>query len=1082
VLQWTKDTKYKHITALISFVVASITYMLTVAPTVSFWDCGEFIACAHTLGIPHPPGTPFFVIFARVVILALPFVEEVAKRVNYISVFTSAGTVYIIHLFIWDILSKIWNKELSVTETTKYHIARIAGAFAGAFLLTFSDTFWFNAVEAEVYGLAMFMVALISWLALKWTESPDTPKGDRLLIMICYIAFLGVGVHLYTLLTIPAVFVLLLIHDPSKTKDRLIRFAGFMAVMTAAFGAYWLVSYILEVSLEMSLSKVIVIPFYFGIMMKVDPKGERFEKWPIWLTGILLYSVVYNVGSFLPWSLSTLLTLVVLRFASSMELRKYINLALWLSVVALIGFSTHAYIPIRSALDPIIDENNPEIGVEINKPADIFKFFEEENWEAFNAFIERKQYGSESMISRAFYRRGQLDNQIMTFPHMGYGGYQLAQFFPFKVGEVRYVRPGIYQITAEENPPLVRGPLAFPTQMMSIGEVESIQFLAFLLLNGALLWVCWNIYRRKKGLGVYILALYLISSAGLIFYINFSDGTRIENREREAWVNSLERVREQMGSQGIQVPEIPDPNRLNEIMGKIAKEQNEEIRSQLMQHPDWMAWRQIQSAMSQVGYRAPQVPSPVHLEVRERDYFYTPAFIFMAMIMGIGVALVLATVRSPKPTTWKISSAVTVLLVSALPLFSNYKEHNRSGLYVPWDYAYNLIMSTRPNSILFTNGDNDTFPLWFIQEVEGIRKDVRVVNLSLGNTDWYIHQILENEPILKLSYSHEDIDNKMVYTADNRNHPSHNVDFWAQQAERALPVLKKQLSSLEAQLNAPADTATLTASVDSASTDTPVAISEEKRAELEQRIIRRKQLVQLYTALQTWAEARKGGFMKTQDKLVLDLVQSNPETPIHFATTVSSPNMVGLEDYMVMEGMVYTLQKGELEKQNDRMNVQRTQYLVDSVYQFRGIGDGTAYINQETERLLFNYNSIYIRLAYEMRAEITADRMKQHTLKSDTTLTPEQLTARTAELQASMDKAKEKALKYMNMGIRQFPGEWRNYVVASEICEIAGDTVAAANYLKQGIDAVAPAYKQDMQTRLERIQPAALMDTTQPEG
>jgi len=299
-------------------------------------------------------------------------------------------------------------------------------------------------------------------------------------------------------------------------------------------------------------------------------------------------------------------------------------------------------------------------------------------------------------------------------------------------------------------------------------------------------------------------------------------------------------------------------------------------------------------------------------------------------------------------------------------------------------------MSCEPNAILFTNGDNDTFPLWFAQEVAGIRKDVRVVNLSLGNTDWYIKQMLGKEPILKLSYDSASIDKEMVLSEQNYEQSSQRVEYWVKKAEQAIPTLTRQIELLEAKL-------------DSTGADKKV----------EEDLFKRKLWLQTYTALKDWGEQRKYSIMQTQYKLVVDLTMNNPDKPIHVSTTVGLSNAVGLDKYMVQKGMVWDLVKGSLTPSRDSIDVERTAYLVDSVFKYRGLGDGTAFINNETEQLLFNYNSIYIRLAMAQRDS--------------------------------------RGLNYVELGIKQFPSEWRNYAVASELVLLSGDTAKAAEYLERGL-------------------------------
>lgn len=983
------ETRMKHLVAGAGALVAFITYVITMAPTVSFWDCGEFVGSANILGIPHPPGTPFFVFFARFAIVALPFVEEIAKRVNYISVVSSAATIYLIGLFIWDVMAKVLSsaKDVKMQSVSRTFVLAVS-ALSGSLLLTFSDTFWFNAVEAEVYGFAMFLVVLISWLGLKWVDYRNVRFGDQILVLICYLAFLGVGVHLYSLLTIPAVFLLTILGSES---------------------------------------------------------GKRLEKWPVWITGVVLYSVVYAMGNFLTWSFILGGLLLILSFViNEANLRRQIRLSLMLVIVALLGFSTHLYIPIRSALNPIIDENNPEVAIKDEKGnLDLALLFDEKNTKAFYDYLERKQYGSESMLSRAFYRRGQWDNQWLSFPNMGYGGYQLAQYTPFKVGQVEYYSPGLYTITNEDNPPVERGSLKFSTQMLLIGENTSMQLFWFVLLNGLIVLTVLGVWKRDRSLASYIGMLYVIGSFGLLFYINFSDGTRPEKRDLEQWTMNMAHEKSLLAERGVQVPAAPDGREILALRQKIASAPNDEARKALEMKTAWRTWQSVQSAYKNAGFDMPEPPQPVHLEVRDRDYFYTPAFIFMSLLYGIGVGVLLLFLFVERPAFFKPAGIALVILCGAVPLFANYKEHSRAGNWIAWDYAYNLLMSCEPNSVLFTNGDNDTFPLWFAQEVANIRRDVRVVNLSLGNTDWYIKQIKANPPTMKLSYTDQEIDSRMVFDENNMRDPSHQVDWWVDKAKSVLPILQKQIAEMQSKVDTLKD-------------------SMEKK-QLQERLKSRAEFYQVYDALVAWGTPRKGGFMKTQDKLVLDLALNNPDRPLHFANTVASSNFVGLEKYMVQEGMVFTLRRGEMNVQADQMDMVRTRYLVDSVYKYRGIGDGTTYVNPETERLLFNYNSLYIRLALEVRNDIAKLGQQKQLLMAQKDTSGATL----VELEARIAAAKELGIKYTGMGMQQFPSEWRNYAVAAELLESAGDRPGAIAILEKGNQNIQGRAKEELVRRLE---------------
>ena len=983
-----KEKWMKHIFAGIAAFVALIVYVLTMAPTVSFWDCGEFVACANTLGIPHPPGTPFFVFLARAVIVLLPFVGEIAKRVNYISVVSSAATVYVTALFAWELLATVLKTDaLAEKITGKVRTAVLAtSALVAGFLLTFSDTFWFNAVEAEVYGIAMFILMLVSYLGLVWYNKRNEEYSDRILIFICYIAFLGVGAHLYTMLTVPAVFALLLVAEPKKIVERI----------------------------------------------------------PIWITGTLLCSVIYMVSAFIEISFICLIALSILCLAKPIKnkgVQRSMRLSLAFAFFALIGYSTHLYIPIRSELNPIIDENDPEINIRDEQGnLQLGNLFKDENWVAFNNFIERKQYGSESMISRAFYRRARISHQFLSFPHMGYGGYQMAQYLPYKVGDVNYAN-GIYTFDAADNQPVERFGIKFPTQMSFMGDATLPQFLMFLIFNGLLVMVCVFVWKRNRNVGVFVSVLYALCSLGLLFYINFADGTRMEQREHDYWVSIMSRNVQDLNSRGMGITALPDPNELIDMRQNIehakirmetlkARGANEAQLATLQREIDdysnsvvWQNWQKIENGFAQVGARAP-FPDAVHLEVRERDYFYTPAFIFMSMIYGIGAGILVFLVATSSFAAFANPAAAVLVAVSFLvPCISNYKEHDRSGLWVPWDYAFNLLNSCRPNAILFTNGDNDTFPLWFAQEVAGVRKDVRVVNLSLGNTDWYIKQMLDNEPILKLSYDKAAIDRDMVLDNSSASNPNHQVSTWVKNAQRLMPQLKNRIDAMEGQTLSPADSA---------------------------KLMQFKVHYQVWDAFTEWANRTRSGMMLTQHKLVIDLALQNMDKPIEISTTVGTSNFMGLEKYMVQEGMVYNFVKGDLNPKRNAFDAAYTANLIDSVFKFRGLGDGTAYINSETERLLSGYVSLYLQISFDARDKITA-------LKNSHPFT--------AEKKAEVDSLAAAASKYLEMGMKQFPSEWRNYWAAAFVYEAAGEKAKAQEVLNRGLENV-PAYEEGGRARL----------------
>ena len=689
------------------FLVSFVVYLKTMAPTVSFWDCGEFIACSYILGIPHPPGTPLFVLIGRIFTL-IPLSAQIAVRVNFISALTSALTVWLTYLLIVKLTSR-WNKE---NQSLWLRWGRYVGGIVGSMFLAFSMTFWSNAVEAEVYGLSMLLILLLFYLALVWMDYKMTPKGDKLLMLITYLGFLSTGIHPTVFLVMPAIFLLVAIVDRQKLLD--LRF---------------------------------------------------------WITGIVFALVMHYVTPFLvSLGIWFLFTLVLVSLSKNKKVWTFFFL---ITCSGVLGYSTQLFIPVRSYREPAIDENNPS------------------DWPSFRAFLDRKQYQQESMISRMFYRRGSLANQFGAKEKMGFWGFFREQFMD-----------------------------------------KSLWFIPVLL---GLLGI-WEQLRKRRREGVVLLFLLLACTVGLVLYMNFADGN------------------------------VPDRN-----TGEI-----------------------------------------IRIEVRDRDYFWTPGFMFFALIMGLGAFGVVRNIGTFLEKRSKIFSygsifgqpvlgiAVAILLVlPLLALKKNYRRNDRTGDWIPYDYAYNHLMSCEKDGILITNGDNDTFPLWFLQNVEKIRPDVRVINLSLANADWYILQLKDIWKV-PMDLTYDQIKGAPTRMSDGRTAPRPRQPYYD-------PIHKQN-----------------------------------------------RYLFPYY-------DEKSKRIIRIQDMVVENVVLANNwRYPFYFSRTTPPSSRVGLDSHVRREGLVDRVVQ---EEGKDMMDPERYRKNLFEVYRYRGLSDINVYKDDNTAGLLINYAERFIELA-----------------------------------------------------------------------------------------------------------------------
>jgi len=517
-----------------------VVYALTTAPTFSYWDCGEFVACSYILGIPHPPGTPLFVMIGRI-FSTLPFSGDIGTRINYISAFSSALAAGIAFLLLARLIRGTFStKDQPLAKWQQ--VLTFCGSVSGSLFMAFSSTHWNNAVEAEVYGASMFLMFLLSWLVLRWIDRRDKPRGNRYLVAIAYFGLLSLGIHMTVFLVLPVIFLLIITVAPDLRRD-----------------------------------------------------------WRLWVTALTLFLVTADVLWFLvsagAWLLITLGMAMSRRARAGWALFAAMMLSAWL------GYSSQLFLPIRSHLNPNIDENDPE------------------TFAGFRSFVERKQYGQTGMFERMFTRRGTLANQFGDHAHMGF----------YRAFRIQYGFDGWMMLP-----------------VMALG-----------------FFGVWWMIRRRPPWGLFVLMLFLVGSVGLVLYMNFADGTQYYRLAPDAY-----------------------------------------------------------------------------MEVRNRDYFFTPGFIVFGLMMGLGMmALADLVVRRFHRPAFAVAIGVVGALLPLHTLQANWRGADRSQNYTPYDYAYNLLQSCSPRAILFTGGDNDTFPLWCIQEVYGVRRDISIVNLSLAQTDWYVYQM-----------------------------------------------------------------------------------------------------------------------------------------------------------------------------------------------------------------------------------------------------------------------------------------------------------------------------------------------------
>lgn len=925
--------KLNNIVGWVIFLIALATYTITMEKSASWWDCGEFIATAYKLQVGHPPGASLFAMLGKVfTLLAGGNLALVPVMVNFLSALASAFTI--LFLF-WTITAVAKKLVLAQNNNTQASIAGnniflILGAGAlGALCYTFSDSFWFSAVEGEVYALSSFFTAVVFWAAFKWDEVADQPYADRWLILIAYLMGLSTGVHLLNLLTIPAIGLIYYFrrYQPSNK--------GIIVALAISGGALMFIQYGIipgTVSIAAFFEKL----FTNGLGMSF---GTGFIAYVIFLVALFAGLIYYSVK----------------------KVKPLMNQVVWAVILIIVGYSSSGMIIIRSQANTPLDENDPE------NAYSLISYFNREQYGDrplfFGHYFTEKITGSEDgapIYIKAYVVKNKANKTVGTYtierdakehiannpneelkivheyvqngnkPVYIYGKNNSSSFFPRMWStQAHHIRA--YQDWGGVN-----------KNATSVNFAQNMRFLIRYQLG-------WQYFRY--------------------FMWNFS------GRESEPQGNGEANV-------GHWITGIPS------IDAKLTNTPQKNLPDEFKNNPGRNKYYAIPFIIGLIGlffhFKKDKnnalvifflffltgiaivlYLNPTPYQPRERDYAYVGSFYAFAIWVGLGfMAIVNFLKKFANEKT--VAMAALPLLLIAIPgnmLKENWNDHNRSNRTIPHDFAYNYLNSCAPNAILFTNGDNDTFPLWYLQEVEGIRTDVRVVNLSLLNTDWYITQMkrkaYDGEPVpfgLKEPQYRQGtrdyapmMDNAKYFTVQQHLQYLTDERFYQvlNDAKRTqMPVFPSKKFIL------PVDSAKVIASG-----IVPKGMEHKIAKEL------------------SW-EVNKSHLQKNEIMIIDLLANFNWERPIYFSMTVGESNYLGLQKFFQQEGLAFRLMPYETKSHDGQTGEVNTDIMYENMMNVFKWGNmnGGVFLDETSTRMMTNFRGVFFRLASALAAKGDKDK------------------------------------------------------------------------------------------------------------
>ena len=980
----------------LTFAIAAFTYCSTVEPTASFWDCPEFITTAYKLEVGHPPGAPFFMLTGNFFTQFTSDPTKVAFCVNIMSALLSALCILFLFWTITHLARKLITPDGKVTTLTQL-ITVMGCGLTGALAYTWSDTFWFSAVEGEVYAYSSMFTALVFWLILKWEDHADEPHSDRWLVLIFYLTGLSIGVHLLNLLCLPAIALVYYYKRNPKANLKGSLVALIVSMLLVAAVLYGVVPGIVKVGgwFEWFFTNDLGMPFNVGMIVYLVALIAVVLT-AIWSTTTvnhartkllyLLSVALLGIPFMGHGAVSAVLGIVVLialyvllglkgKDGNYFVRKRFLNTSLLCMLMLMIGYSSYAVIVIRSTQNPPMDQNSPE---------DIF---------TLGTYMGREQYGSYPLFKgEAFCSQGQA----------------------VQVGAINYVKSDRTQRVEKADP-------SEPDRYEDIEETSGIEYPGGLTMMLPRIWSAAHAQQYQDILGDDLqfkdvtfsdkdgntypgqmptqwsnLKFFLSYQVNFMYWRYFmwnfagrqNDIQGLGELEHGNWITGIPFIDNAMYGDQSLLPKTLQENKghnvfycLPLILGLIGLF-FQAYRGEKGVRQFWVVFFLFFMTGLAIVLYLNQTPS----QPRERDYAYAGSFYAFAIWIGLGVAALASWAEKllkSKPQLAAALASVVGVLVPLQMVSQTWDDHDRSNRFTCRDFGANYL-NTLPDKgcpVIFTNGDNDTFPLWYNQEVEGTRTDARVCNLSYLQTDWYTDQMrrpaYDSKP-LPITWSR-------YYYVDNGKHSYYPI---RPEHKAELDELKKQNPKVDPyELSYILDHYVKKAEGGYFPTDS-VVVSVNKQAVIESGMylpmgkdsIPDKMIISLKNAQQ-----KQGGLYRNEVMIYEMLAHADWKRPMYMSVTLGPGNYAGLDNYCVLEGLAYRItpfnygQMGMIDSNLMYKNMM-TRFKYGNVAH-RGI-----YMDETTGRMCKTHRRMFLMLADNLLRQGDNDKARKVLEKCETVL------------------------------------------------------------------------------------------------